>query len=111
MDLSRTVSGRTERERAALIQRLDQSGQRTALICPEDNIALLLRDAASSAGLSWPDKVGLLSIMGTDFATKAGLSCLRYDFRTMGRLAVEALATDEAVEHVLEPTLVVGETT
>lgn len=109
--LGDVVSGRTERDRAALIHRLNQAGARTALVCPEDNVAILLREAARGAGLACPDRIGLLSIMGTDFATKAGISCLRYDFRAMGRLAVEALASDDHIEHVLEPILSIGETT
>lgn len=109
--LGSVVSGRTDRDRATLIQRLSRSSQRTALVCPEDNVAILLAGAAREAGLPCPDRVGLLSVMGTDFATKAGISCLRYDFRAMGRLAVEALGSAQSVQHVLEPNLISGATT
>lgn len=109
--LGAVASARTGRDRTNLIQRLGRSPQRTALICPEDNVAILLAAAAAEAGLACPARLGLLSVMGTDFATRAGVSCLRYDFRAMGRLAVEALGSPQAVQHVLEPTLVAGATT
>jgi hypothetical protein len=102
---------KTDRDRTALIQRLSRTPQRTALVCPEDNVAILLAAAAREAGVSCPERIGLLSVMGTDFATKAGVSCLRYDFRTMGRLAVEALGGAQPVQHVLEPNLISGATT
>ncbi len=98
-------------ERAALVDRLGRVTQRTALVCPEDNVTMLLATAAREAGLACPERLGLLSVMGTDFATKAGISCLRYDFRTMGRLAVDAVGSAQPVQHVLEPQLVRGTTT
>lgn len=109
--LGALASARTDRDRAALIQRVSRMSQRAALVCPEDNIALLLAQAARQAGLACPERVGLLSVMGTDYATKASLTCLRYDFRTMGRLAIEALGSPQPVQHVLEPHLVGGSTT
>jgi DNA-binding LacI/PurR family transcriptional regulator len=109
--LGAVASARTDRDRTALIQRLSHMSQRTALVCPEDNVALLLADAAREAGLACPERIGLLSVMGTDYATKAGMSCLRYDFRAMGRLAVEALGSAQPVQHVLEPNLISGSTT
>lgn len=102
---------KTDRDRTALIQRLSRTSQRTALVCPEDNVAILLAQAARDAGVPCPERIGLLSVMGTDFATKAGVSCLRYDFRAMGRLAVEALGGAQPVQHVLEPNLISGATT
>ena len=102
---------RTERERATLISRLSRATLRTALVCPEDNVTTLLHVAAREAGISCPERIGLLSVMGTDFATTAGISCLRYDFRAMGRLAVDALASAQPTQHVLEPQLFSGTTT
>jgi len=101
----------TKEERSALIERLSQVSQRTALICPEDNVTMLLVDGAREAGIPCPDRIGLISVMGTDFASKAGITCLRYDFRAMGRLAVDALNGSEPVKHAIEPQLVVGNTT
>src|SRR5688572_5541924 len=86
-----TTSAATPKERVSLIDRLGRSARRTALLCPEDNVAVLLVTAAREAGLRVPERAGVLSVMGTDLATKAGLSCLRYDFRELGRIAVGAL--------------------
>ena len=82
-----------------------------ALLCPEDNVALLLTTAAREAGLRIPERAGILSVMGTDFAARAGLSCLRYDFRALGRKAVEALTRSEQVRELLPPQFVSGSTT
>jgi hypothetical protein len=105
------ATARTERERATLINRMSRATARTALVCPEDNVTTLLHVAARAAGISCPQRMGLLSVMGTDFATRAGISCLRYDFRAMGRLAVDALASAQPTQHVLEPQLFSGTTT
>jgi DNA-binding LacI/PurR family transcriptional regulator len=101
----------TPAERAALIKRLRHSRRRLALLCPEDNVATLLLSELREAGLSCPRDVGVLSVMGTDFATRAGLSCLRYDFRALGRAAVEALGAEPCGRRTLEPVLSAGEST
>ena len=101
----------TAKERAALIDRVGRTSRRNALLCPEDNVALQLVAAARDAGLRCPEKVGVLSVMGTDAAVNAGISCLRYDFRELGRRAVEALASNEPVRHVLAPAFSAGTTT
>lgn len=98
-------------ERTALIESLRREPRRTALVCPEDNVALFLASAARAAGLECPQRVGLLSAMGTDFASRAGMTHLRHDFRAMGRLALEALTVEKPVRHVLEPQLSPGHTT
>ena len=49
--------------------------------------------------------------MGTDFASRAGVTHLRHDFRAMGRLAVEALRADEPAQRIVEPLLSPGTTT
>jgi DNA-binding LacI/PurR family transcriptional regulator len=106
-----TISVSTTKERAALIEKLARSSRRTALLCPEDNVAVLLATDARAAGLKIPERVGILSVMGTAFATSAALSCLRYDFRALGRLAVDALGAPAPVRHVLPATFVGGSTT
>ena len=105
------VSASTAKERAALIERLRRSNKRAVLLCPEDHVAALLVEAARDAGLRCPEKLGVLSVMGTDFAIKTGLSCLRFDFRELGRRAVEALASAEPQRHALEPQFFSGSTT
>ena len=76
--------------------------------------AMLASDAAraaAEAGLRSPERIGLLPVMGTDLATKAAISCLRYAYRAMGHLAVEAPGSGQAVQQMLEPQPVTGPTT
>lgn len=101
----------TATERRSLIERMRRKARRTALLCPEDNVAVLLHGAAREAGLRLPERMGLLSVMGTDFATKAGISCLCYDFRALGRMAVEAINEGTIVQRALEPQFFSGATT
>ncbi|MEY4938412.1 MAG: hypothetical protein RIQ93_147 [Verrucomicrobiota bacterium] len=109
--LSDVEVGRTEKERSLIIERLRRSTRRSALVCPEDNITMLLRAAMTAGGIACPDRVGLLSAMGTDLATKAGISCLRYDFRALGRRAVDALGCATVVRDLIEPQFFSGATT
>lgn len=106
-----TSSATTPKERAALVERLGRSARRNALLCPEDNVALQLLPAIREAGMRCPERIGIVSVMGTDFAARAGLSCLRYDFRALGRMAVDALSAAEPVRHMLPPQFVSGSTT
>jgi DNA-binding LacI/PurR family transcriptional regulator len=109
--LAAVASVGTDTQRTALVNRLQRGTRRTALLCPEDNIAALLLGELRAAKIPCPGRIGVLSVMGTDFATKAGLSCVRYDFRALGRLAVAALGGKQPVRHLLEPQFVSGHTT
>lgn len=109
--LAAIVTASTDRERATLIKSLRQINRRTALVCPEDNVAALLVEGAKRAGIACPANLGVLSVMGTDVAVKSQLSCLRYDFREMGRLAITALNGAEPIRHVIEPYLIPSSTT
>jgi DNA-binding LacI/PurR family transcriptional regulator len=109
--LGKSVSAGTDPQRAALIENLQRSKRRTALLCPEDNVSTFLATGLQEANLDCPDRVGLLSVMGTDVVVEARISCLRYDFRALGRLAIEALGSTEPVQQVLEPQLSPGTTT
>lgn len=109
--LAPRVSAATATDRAALTARISSTKNRCALLCPEDNVARLLLAALRSAGLQSPARVGLLSTMGTDFATREQISCLRYDFRMLGRLAVESLEKPKPFHHALAPNFVAGATT
>jgi len=109
--LSPRTSAATARERASLIGRASALKTRTAFLCPEDNVAMLLLNAARSAGIKCPDKLGLLSVMGTDFATRERISCLRYDFHSLGRLAVDSLASAQRFHRSIPPVFAPGDTT
>jgi DNA-binding LacI/PurR family transcriptional regulator len=105
------VAASTPEERQAIARRLRGVKRRTALLCPEDHVAAMLATALGEAGVGCPDPVGVLAVMGTARATAAGLSCLRYDFRQLGRSAVEALSAETPVRIAVEPALAPGATT
>ncbi len=109
--LGKVVAAGTDRQRTAIIAGVQRSKRRTAILCPEDNVSTFMHAGLRQAGLTLPDQVGLLSVMGTDVATAAGITCLRYDFRELGRLAVEALQSPVPVRHTLDPQWVAGTTT
>jgi hypothetical protein len=109
--LTPRATAATTHDRERLIARVNAGKNRTALLCPEDNVAMLLLKTARPAGLKCPEKLGLFSVMGTDFATREKISCLRYDFRAFGRLAVGSLTKTRPFHHAIEPRFVSGETT
>lgn len=109
--LTPVVTASTPKERRAVVERLRRGSKRGALLCPEDNVALLLVEALRQAKVRIPHAVGVLSVMGTDLAVKAGVSCLRYDFRELGRLAAQALGESAPARHTIEPQFALGATT
>lgn len=109
--LTAPVSASTPGERNALMQKMRRTRGRAALLCPEDNIAGMLYAVIKAAGVPCPTQVGVLSVMGTDLAARAGLSCVRYDFRALGRQAIAALTSRTPVRQRIEPTFVQGVST
>lgn len=109
--LAAPVAAGTERQRSALIAGLKQSRGRSALLCPEDNVAVLLQQAAVQAQLACPGHVGIFSAMGTQVARDAGITALHFDFRELGRRAVQALGESPAGRHSLAPRLQLAATT
>ena len=101
----------TSGQRRELTRRLEAARERTALLFPEDNIAMAMLSNIKTAGIACPGHVGLLSVMGTDFAVQSGLSCLRHDFRALGRRAVEALEAAEPIRETVNPQFRLGSTT
>ena len=108
--LAPRAAGRLPEEQAALIAALPRRG-RTALIVPEDHVAVRLRTRLETEGRACPETVGLLAVMGTDVAGAAGLTRLSFDFRAMGRAAIRLLGEGEPGEVVFSPTLHLGATT
>ena len=109
--LAPRANAATERSRQSLIASLRNTRRRVALLCPEDNVARLLLISLRDAEIECPKQIGLLSVMGTDVASNAGLSCVRYDFRAMGRHAIELLRAPQPTSRVIEGHLVQGTTT
>lgn len=97
-------------DRTALIATLSRK-ERVALIVPEDHVAVRLRALLAEAGRSCPRDVGLLAVMGTDVAGAAGLTRLAFDFRAMGRAAVEQLRGEAPRSIAFPPVLHLGTST
>lgn len=101
----------TAEQRQLLVEQMHRAKRRTALLFPEDSIAIMVLEAARVAGVRCPEDVGFLSAQGTDFALKTNLSCLRYDYRAMGRIAVDVMSQSETVHHACAPKFRHGATT
>lgn len=95
----------------AFVRKLASSKRRFGLICPEDNISCHLVNDLRSRDVAVGKRHGLVSVMGTSVAISAGLTCVRYDFQEMGRLAARMLCENKLQRRLLEPELCVGETT
>ncbi|WP_233256584.1 substrate-binding domain-containing protein [Opitutus sp. ER46] len=103
------VASPDDRER--FIARLKSARRRIGVFCLEDNIALILRQAITAAGIECPANVGLLSGMGTDLVTERRISSLRIDYEAIGRTAGEIITSGRVQQITLRPLLVPGETT
>lgn len=97
-------------DRAALIAALPRK-ERVALIVPEDHVAVRLRVLLDETGRACPRDVGLLAVMGTQVAGAAGLTRLAFDFRAMGRAAIELMSADAPRSIAFPPVLHLGTST
>lgn len=97
-------------DRAALVAALPRK-ERTALIVPEDHVAVRLRALLAESGRACPEATGLLAVMGTDVAGAAELTRLAFDFRAMGRAAIGLLGEGSPRQIVFNPVLHLGATT
>lgn len=105
------VSVATPSDRQRLVARLKTAKARVALFCLEDNLSLVLREAMTSAGIECPQRVGLLSGMGTSLVTSQKISSLRIDYEAIGRAAAEILITGKTAQRAVAPELSSGATT
>lgn len=108
--LAPRVKAHTPAQGESLIRALPR-GTRTALLIPEDHIALRLHTLLQAAGRACPTEVGLLAVMGTNVSAQAGLSRLSFDFRAMGRTAVSLLTESSPRTITFAATLQHGTTT
>jgi len=97
--------------RGAFLRKLASRKSRCGLICPEDNSSIFLAAELQARGIPLGTGHGLISVMGTSEALSAQVSAVRYDFRTMGKLAARALCEGRSEGTLLAPTLVPGRTT
>ncbi len=89
----------------------DMGKQTVGFFCTDDNSALFLLDCLKAEKRSVPEKVGVISTMGTRIALDQHLTTLRYDFRGMGKTAAAMLLSGK-IQHVkFTPQLFVGNTT
>ncbi|MBI5382254.1 MAG: LacI family DNA-binding transcriptional regulator [Opitutae bacterium] len=101
----------TPEDRAQFVERLRAAPERSGVFCLEDNVSLLLHRALAAAGIACPERVGLLSAMGTDIVLDRQISSLQIDFAGIGRAAGRILAEDTRQTVLLPPQLAAGSTT
>ncbi|HRE84414.1 MAG TPA: substrate-binding domain-containing protein [Opitutaceae bacterium] len=101
----------TPEERSAFLQRLKESKKRVGVFCVEDNVALILWRMLRESGITSPERVGILSGMGTDIVTERQITTLQIDYARIGREAGEILAEGLHRTTTLPAALVLGETT
>lgn len=103
---------RSSEDRRRLAGQLKQRPQRTAVYCPDDNWARLFHQDLVAAGVSCPEKVGLLSGIGTNVVRgEHPLSTLSVDFELIGRQAVDCLRSDQPRAETVGVDLIQGPTT
>ncbi len=107
----KVVFAATPAERQSLIKQLKSSPSRIGVYCPDDNVSRILQQAFQEAKLPVPEKVGLLSGMGTIAVTEHKISSVQYDFQKIGKVAAEMLFGDALRKISIEPELFFGGTT
>lgn len=102
------VSAASPEERSKLVARLQDTRRRVGIFCLEDNISLLLYRDFKRAGLTCPERVGLLSGMGTGIVHDHGISSIQVDYDKIGLTAGTLLLDKEHRVVTLPTTLVTG---
>jgi DNA-binding LacI/PurR family transcriptional regulator len=110
IDAKNICPAATPADRERLTARLKATKKRVGLVCLEDNMSLVLRDAFKEAGIDCPSQIGLLSAMG-DIVNEHGTSSLKINYEAIGRTAGEILAAREHRVVKLPAKLVLGKTT
>jgi hypothetical protein len=111
IDPKHVCSVATPEERDTFIRRLKESGRRIGVFCLEDNVALLLWKSLLAAGIPCPERVGLVSGMGTAIVTDRHITSLQIDYEKIGLTAGEILADGVRRAVTLPTQLVIGQTT
>lgn len=97
--------------RKAFLERLAIGKTRYGIICPEDNLSRHLVQEMRAARIPVGKRHGLVSIMGTSAITEKQITCVRYDFRAMGRAAADMLCLQRLEKQIVAPILEVGGST
>jgi len=108
---SRIAMVSTPQEREAFVARIQETDKRVGVFCLEDNVSLILWKQFAAAGIACPERVGLLSGMGTAIVTERHISSVQIDFEKIGLTAGEILASGKPRTVLLPPSLSFGETT
>tara|TARA_R100000027_G_scaffold61790_2_gene53427 strand:- start:9486 stop:10274 length:789 start_codon:yes stop_codon:yes gene_type:complete len=89
---------------------LKKAEGRVAIICPEDNGALWLKQNLEGK-YALGDELGILSAMGTSVARENRISSITYDFVEIGERAVRMIIQSELRHETVAPQLYFGKTT
>lgn len=108
---SRQIAWHHAAGRTAFLQKLASAKTRCGLICPEDNTSQQIHDSLCAAGIPLGPRHGLVSVMGTSAIPPGHLTCVRYDFRHMGRLAGQMLSNGKPETALISPRLETGSST
>ncbi len=94
-----------------LVSAVRRQRRRILLVGTEDNAASAALQALALAGIRVPDRVGVLSAMGSRIALDNGITSAGFDFRKMGQEAVRMAASGRLRELRLPAALIPGTTT
>ena len=95
-----------DRERQQLVESIRNAPERIGIFCIEDSVCKLLLDTIRLAGIRCPEKVGIISGMGTEIAHWGGLSTIEIPFVEMGAVAGKLIGSRTKGKKVL-PTKVI----
>ena len=95
----------------AFMREMIAGKRRCGLLCPEDNASILLAEKLQSAGVALGEQHGLVSLMGTGAIRAGELTCVRFDFREMGKRAGQMLSEGRLEKVLLRPSLQIGAST
>ena len=109
--MARQIAWHHAANRQAFLRKLATSKTRCGLICPEDNTSQQICEALRTTGIPLGPRHGLVSVMGTSAIPPEHLTCVRYDFRQMGRLAGQMLSNGKPETVLVSPRLETGSST
>lgn len=100
-------------DREAFIVRIkkESAKRRIGIFCLEDNVSMILWRDLIAAGVACPERVGLISGMGTGIVTERHLTSVQIGYEQLGLAAGKILESGVSQATTLSPRLVLGETT
>lgn len=100
-------------DRGAFIARLKQESakRRIGIFCLEDNVSMILWRDLIAADVACPERVGIISGMGTGIVTERHLTSVQIGYEQLGLAAGKLLESGAVQAITVQPSLVSGETT